>query len=156
MKEHELDAMMSGLNDVILNIERFVNENKHHMLDANLRDAMNLTASMLGACNQLKDASARLENLHSKVSEYHRDCFNAQVVRFLGTVDYSILANVIQGLVTAVVKAGADRGIDAGLLSFTVEGATDDGIRQSHAEKVAMEEWMDRFKGDEGQRLIIK
>ena len=57
MEEHELDAMMSGLTDVILNIERFVNENKHHMLDANLRDAMNLAASMLGACNQLKKES---------------------------------------------------------------------------------------------------
>ena len=57
MEEHELDAMMSGLTDVILNIERFVNENKHHMLDANLRDAMNLAASMLGACNQLKEES---------------------------------------------------------------------------------------------------
>ena len=57
MKEHELDAMMDGLTDVILNIERFVNENKHHALDSNLRDAMNLTASMLGACNQLKKES---------------------------------------------------------------------------------------------------
>tara|TARA_R110002110_G_scaffold292886_1_gene506903 strand:- start:1192 stop:1365 length:174 start_codon:yes stop_codon:yes gene_type:complete len=57
MKEHELDAMMDGLTDVILNIERFVNENKHHMLDANLRDAMNLTASVLGTCNQLKKES---------------------------------------------------------------------------------------------------
>lgn len=57
MEEHELDAMMHGLTEVILNIERFVNENKHHMLDANLRDAMNLTASVLGACNQLKKES---------------------------------------------------------------------------------------------------
>lgn len=55
MMQHEIDAMMSGLTDVILNLERFANENKHHMLDVNLRDAMNLTASMLGACNEVKE-----------------------------------------------------------------------------------------------------
>tara|TARA_R110000744_G_scaffold12620_1_gene37428 strand:- start:123 stop:329 length:207 start_codon:yes stop_codon:yes gene_type:complete len=55
MAEHEVDAMINGLTEVILNLERFANENKHHMLDANLRDAMNLTASMLGACSELKE-----------------------------------------------------------------------------------------------------
>ena len=54
MEEHELAAMMDGLTDVILNIERFVNTNKRHALDSNLRDAMNLTASMLGTCNKLR------------------------------------------------------------------------------------------------------
>ena len=54
LEGHEIDAMVSGLTDVILNIERFVNENKGHSTDSSLRDAMNLCASMLVACNELR------------------------------------------------------------------------------------------------------
>ena len=56
MEGHEIDAMIHGLTDVILNIERFVNENKHHTLNADLRDAMNLAASMLGTCVEFRGA----------------------------------------------------------------------------------------------------
>ena len=49
LEGHEIDAMVSGLTDVILNLETFVKENKGHSTDSSLRDAMNLCASMLGA-----------------------------------------------------------------------------------------------------------
>ena len=53
--DHEIKAMASGLTDVILNIEKFVDENKGHSTDSSLRDAMNLCASMLGACSELRE-----------------------------------------------------------------------------------------------------
>lgn len=52
--QKDVESMACKLTDAILHIENFVRENGQHSTDANLRDAMNLTASALGTCHDLK------------------------------------------------------------------------------------------------------
>jgi len=55
VREREVDEMISRLTRVILNLERFVNENEKSNTDGSLREAMNLTAAALGKSKMCKN-----------------------------------------------------------------------------------------------------